>query len=565
MKFLISESIQKNDIKQEIASDEALSNISNNKTANLNSISKTVDTITKSEVHANDMKSPNFFRNVNSIQNGMQCNDYRSNTFVYPNPNDQPGLNEQFNKFPKPKENGLADGGQRKPSSSSSTNIIAKENFISKESSTTSKSADKIQAKRTDDVKVQQTTKCIEVQEPEKSAAAPAPIVNKPQKTPSVVYASETIKSSTPLKVNVKSDHDSATNVSLRMPNKPAIVNEKPQSAWKTIAPYDVSDPVKVIVQYVEEKNPQLLWIMLQKNENQCNQLLLEINKIIKANTPGYSSDEIKSNNLVAALFEGIFYRAVILETFGPLKEVLLRLLDYGNEFYAKCDEIKAPIPQMLNAHQYAFQVKLLEKRSIELGETITIKFTTCESSGIWIVSENLDAPVTKLPIEQPKPKYPIREDISNIPIPENVPLKLLMLDASLFMTDRIVTAAVFNEKVLLDLEKLNEKFTTYCIEHATKTLPHSPKVGEICCAIFADDGSWYRTECINIVSEKRYLLKFVDYGNFSEVNVDDIREIPREYLFQTSANACLVEIGKKFVIFFMLLCSIFICFFILN
>lgn len=541
MLVIKSDPIHNVDMVQKIVSED----VSSSKTVidNFNVIRtcNNVDVVTNSEVDVNDTKSRNFFRNTSNNENRIANSDNCSQQFLYPNPKSQPGLIERCRYD-------FIDGEQFK--TASSTNFVAQKKSSSIVSSTTSQRIDKPATKPVE--KQLNPKPSCEIKTPEKITT---PDVKQIQKTPSVIEpvsqppkSVPIIKSPTPSNVSTKSNHDTASNAAtLRVPNKPAVVNEKPQPAWKTIAPYDISTPVEVIVQYIDQKNPQLLWIMLKKYENESYKMLAEINKFIKTNTPRCSADEIKNNNLVAAPFEDIFYRAVIVDTFESLNEILLRLIDYGNEFYAKYEDIKTASPQMLNIPQYAFQVKLLEKRSIELSETITIKFTSRESSGIWYVSENLDKPAT-LPADiiAEQNQYAVRQDISTISIPENIPLKLAMLDSSLFMTDRIVTAAVYDEKVILDLEKLNEKFSYYCIEHATKTSPHSPKVGEICCAIFADDGDWYRTECINIVSSSRYLLKFIDYGNYSEVDVDNIREIPREYLFQTSANTCLVEIGKR-------------------
>lgn len=328
----------------------------------------------------------------------------------------------------------------------------------------------------------------------------------------------------------------------LQVPKKPAIVNEKPQPPWKSVAPFDTNSPATVVVQFVEENNPEMLWVMLQSNENDSNNLLVEINREIKHSTPQCSPDELKINNVVGALFEGIYYRAIILDTLGSLNEVLLRLVDYGNEEYVKLENIKSPTPAMFNAHQFAFQVKFLNKKPIEIGATITIRFLSREPTGLWIVTDNLENGGVEVTA---KIDYPIRSDISTVALPEKVPLELVMLDTSLFMTDRTITAAVYDTKLLLEMNKLGEKFTAHCIANASKTPPHMPKVGEICSAIFEEDGYWYRTECINVMSDTVFLLKFIDYGNYSEVNVNNIRKMSREYLYQTLANVCSIDTGK--------------------
>lgn len=65
---------------------------------------------------------------------------------------------------------------------------------------------------------------------------------------------------------------------------------------------------------------------------------------------------------------------------------------------------------------------------------------------------------------------------------------------------------------------------------------PRSP-----CIALFTDDQQWYRAEVIS-VDGKKLSVHFVDYGNFSQVDLKDVSETPAE-LVKTQVQAFLCEL----------------------
>ncbi|KAK0131889.1 Tudor domain-containing protein 6 [Merluccius polli] len=73
---------------------------------------------------------------------------------------------------------------------------------------------------------------------------------------------------------------------------------------------------------------------------------------------------------------------------------------------------------------------------------------------------------------------------------------------------------------------------------------PVDPKLlahGSPCIALFTDDKHWYRAEVISIDGDK-LSAHFVDYGNYSQVDVKDVRETPPE-LVKTQVQAFLCEL----------------------
>ncbi|XP_065602669.1 tudor domain-containing protein 1 [Cyrtonyx montezumae] len=87
----------------------------------------------------------------------------------------------------------------------------------------------------------------------------------------------------------------------------------------------------------------------------------------------------------------------------------------------------------------------------------------------------------------------------------------------------------IANSNDLHALNSLNKSLFEYC----QKTPPNAFKLekGEPCCALFSDDGNWYRALVKTVTSDRNVTVHFVDYGNVEEVPLDKIRQIPSSFL----------------------------------
>uniref|UniRef100_A0AAQ4S6G2 Tudor domain containing 6 n=1 Tax=Gasterosteus aculeatus aculeatus TaxID=481459 RepID=A0AAQ4S6G2_GASAC len=70
---------------------------------------------------------------------------------------------------------------------------------------------------------------------------------------------------------------------------------------------------------------------------------------------------------------------------------------------------------------------------------------------------------------------------------------------------------------------------------------PGSVSRGSLCIALFSDDGFWYRAEVIDKDGDELSVL-FVDYGNETQLNFADVREMPPD-LMETPPQAFLCEL----------------------
>uniref|UniRef100_A0A4W6CC58 Tudor domain-containing protein n=1 Tax=Lates calcarifer TaxID=8187 RepID=A0A4W6CC58_LATCA len=71
---------------------------------------------------------------------------------------------------------------------------------------------------------------------------------------------------------------------------------------------------------------------------------------------------------------------------------------------------------------------------------------------------------------------------------------------------------------------------------------PDTLSPGSPCIALFSDDHLWYRAEVVDKNGDEVSVL-FVDYGNKSQVNITDVREIPPDLVeYPPQAFLCELE-----------------------
>lgn len=64
--------------------------------------------------------------------------------------------------------------------------------------------------------------------------------------------------------------------------------------------------------------------------------------------------------------------------------------------------------------------------------------------------------------------------------------------------------------------------------------------MGEVCLTLFAEDGKWYRSVCLDINDQSAHIL-YIDFGNSEEVPLDRIKPIPNKALYAVYATKCYI------------------------
>lgn len=107
------------------------------------------------------------------------------------------------------------------------------------------------------------------------------------------------------------------------------------------------------------------------------------------------------------------------------------------------------------------------------------------------------------------------------VSVPQGMTCRVLISEVQL--PDKIFFQVLSKENVQ-GLLSLSETLHTHC--STVDNVPYKPVLGEVCCAKFIDDQTWYRAVVKQKMSESEMMVVFVDYGNQAVVSVDSIRRI---------------------------------------
>lgn len=90
----------------------------------------------------------------------------------------------------------------------------------------------------------------------------------------------------------------------------------KQRETWMLHFPLEkaAGEIFEAVVQYVVADQPKRCWVISADHEPQCDKLLRDINGQVNPNGESVKFDAIQVNDICTAPYEGIYYRAVILE-----------------------------------------------------------------------------------------------------------------------------------------------------------------------------------------------------------------------------------------------------------
>ena len=90
-------------------------------------------------------------------------------------------------------------------------------------------------------------------------------------------------------------------------------------------------------------------------------------------------------------------------------------------------------------------------------------------------------------------------------------------------------------------VKKLNEEYSNI---GSNQLLLQSPHIGQLCCALYVEDYSWYRAKIKEIRGDNA-LLYFIDYGNEETVSVRTLKQLRERYTVVPSqaVECCLANV----------------------
>ena len=89
--------------------------------------------------------------------------------------------------------------------------------------------------------------------------------------------------------------------------------------------------------------------------------------------------------------------------------------------------------------------------------------------------------------------------------------------------------------------EQLNEEYSNM---GSNQLLLQSPRIGQLCCALYSEDYSWYRAKIKDIQGHNARVF-FIDYGNEENISVGTLKQLREKYTLLPSqaVECCLANI----------------------
>lgn len=254
------------------------------------------------------------------------------------------------------------------------------------------------------------------------------------------------------------------------------------------------------------------------------------------------------TGELVCALFDDDYwYRAEVLEVNG--NDFTVFFVDYGNQANIKSSSIRKINSSLAITPKQSVCCNMVGVEFKKLSEEKILEFSKKAMNSqvvrlqglqkkdgyydVYLFSpqgENMNELLhtgnelkTETCCEQQPSVVPASSDVLMATV---LPMLTLPVDgqkSSMKLTDPTNLEKLYfqkEDKHTLDL--LSTQVCTYC---QSNTTPYSPVIGELVCALYSADSTWYRAEVLDI-NEDDYLLQFLDYGNSETVKCNDIRMI---------------------------------------
>ena len=243
------------------------------------------------------------------------------------------------------------------------------------------------------------------------------------------------------------------------------------------------------------------------------------------------------------------YYRAEILDV--KRSEVEVRYVDYGNTEWVKMDRIKQLKTKFIVMAEQAIRCKM----SIVSELSPEYQWTKEEISKLEdiTIDKNLVAKVksfdgTKYTLELVDPDGSVSIDksflgavramttLQEVHKPPSIQLKeqnFAVGKSGVAYISWFTDVGNFFlqwEDSTSDLKQLQEEmYGVYQGLKLNEEKLDNPEVGQVCVALFADDGNWYRAKIVAMKQDKARVL-FLDYGNLCVVNLSKVKNLMPNY-----------------------------------
>ena len=261
--------------------------------------------------------------------------------------------------------------------------------------------------------------------------------------------------------------------------------------------------------------------------------------------------------DLCLAKYDQEWFRARVLrQTAQDGFEVFF--VDYGNKETVSLSLMKPMLEEFLSLPVQvakcglygvpAGEVTHLSSSTLAAFSGLTANTTlTCRVVCLYpLLVELQDASGAALSVRDEMAKlhlFPPTEDLNLLDLPTN---KLPTGSTSVVVVTEVVSPGEFWVQVAevstgMELDKMSRRMLEYC--QSSPSFSQPPVLGQICCAKFSEDGSWYRARVIHVPGKGSLRVHFLDYGNQEVLPLSELCPFKEEfqYLPAQAIRCCLV------------------------
>lgn len=287
-------------------------------------------------------------------------------------------------------------------------------------------------------------------------------------------------------------------------------------------------------VYVVYAKSSSEICIQLSSYSDQLDQVMATIDHACQSNTNVLKADQATPGSACCAFFEDGWYRAVVMSVPNQ-EEVTVDYVDYGNTATLPLSELRA-IPDSCIA---------LPRQAIHC---------VLDGAGLEAVSKEMlentlmDTPLSATFIKTDGSQWSVQLKQDNVDVTDVLLINTEVVIKDLSFVEAEVTADstaqvyvsftvspgefyVQKSSSTDDLEMLDNKLNeVYGKPGSTTQLP-KVNVGDICGALFSEDGRWYRAIITAIQDDSQVQVHFVDHGNTDVVQTANVVLLKEEFL----------------------------------
>lgn len=310
-------------------------------------------------------------------------------------------------------------------------------------------------------------------------------------------------------------DHEEIVN------RKSTLVANEGMEVASNGADSDVKCDTGRLMAYVSHvDNPNQLFIQMNSDLEDIDTLQENL-QIISQALPQLKDFSVNRYCIAPFSADELWYRARIIDSHDDL---IIQFIDYGNSDVItsnKKTELKDINDSLMNFKTYAKQCSLLvspAKGRKNWSEEATMILRDLQEVEVQILAESQGVSYITLKSGD--------RDLAEELVAKKLAVKMEYVpsDQRCF-TSHIESIREFYLQLERDINPL-DVMSDYMARFEEFAVVENPEVGGVYVAEFPDDGLWYRGKVMDKLSDKRYEVFFVDYGNTSEVS--NVRELEK-------------------------------------